>query len=111
MAMNKQLLGIAKKTVRLESKEQFDEEVKEEYNRLVYGSQIIKADPTTAIKLKALYKKSLKVIRRHWSDFNIFFVQEKLKGWAKTGKHHPKEFIGIQKYIARRLAHQEKYGR
>lgn len=98
--MKKELFEQAKKNVESYKKERLDDEIKKEYDSLLYDSQKRKASKKKLNEIKKIYEVAKQTkISGLGHSYMIHGVRGSLQEIIKTGIYHPKDIIKFKKIL------------
>lgn len=95
--MNKKLYEEAKENVLLQRNEDLKEEIKEEYEALLFESQKLAADKEMLVYLKKLLKKARKIpVKSMGSAYYMNHLKGKIITMIEEGKYHPRDLKEVE---------------
>ncbi len=98
--MGQSLYQQAKNKVLRERERKLKEEIKEEYQRLLYESQMKKVDRVALNKIREIYAKAKRVpVQSHGGGYIIHAVKGRLEDFIEKKKFHPVTLRKIEKYL------------
>ena len=88
-----------------ELQEVIHEEVREEYEHLIFESEKLLVDAASLEKINLLYKQCLKLPSIRMYDAPYIFRQANiLSNYIKTRRYHPQELKELEDFVMRRRA-------
>lgn len=98
--MNKELYGQAERKIEKEAEREKKEEIREEYQRLLYLSQMERVDRAALNKIKKIYAKAKKVpAQSQGGAYIMHAVKGRLEDFIEKKMFHPVTLRKIERYL------------